>query len=214
MRNNYYILMADIIGSRNKVQKTLMTDFKKVTDIINRTEKESIISPITITLGDEFQCVLKNLSSALEVIVAMEEQIVYNKNNFKLRYVLYYGEIETQINKKKAYEMLGEGLTKAREMLILRKNKEKNFRFSFHLDDVITTEALNNVFIIYQSVVDNWKIDKDFELVKTLLRFTDYKIVAEKMHKDPSLIWKRKKSVQINEYLAVKKLIEYIGIKK
>ncbi len=68
---------------------------------------------------------------------------------------------------------------------------------------------MNLLFSIYQSIVDSWK-PKEFKLVAEFLKEKDYKVVARKLKKDPSLMWRRKKSLKINEYIAVKKLINLL----
>jgi hypothetical protein len=55
-----FILMADIIGSRKKQGKELMNAFSHLTSLVSIQRKNCFLSPITITLGDEFQCVVKN----------------------------------------------------------------------------------------------------------------------------------------------------------
>src|ERR1700731_4801117 len=110
-QNKYLILMGDVIGSRKKDQLMLINSFKETINAVNKEKKNDFLSPMTITLGDEFQSVIKNLSAALDIIFSIEEEIAASGKNFKLRYILEEGEIETPINSKIAYGMLGSGLT-------------------------------------------------------------------------------------------------------
>ena len=87
--------MCDVLNSREKNQKNLIEDFRTCTTYINNKYKKNILSPLTITLGDEFQGVIKNLSNSIKIIVELEEFIIKNNFPMKLRYVLYFGEIET-----------------------------------------------------------------------------------------------------------------------
>ena len=75
--------MADIIASSEKNQIELMNNFKELVNEINKTFKDEILSPLTITLGDEFQCVLKDLKSSTDIILQLEENIIHKKLNFK-----------------------------------------------------------------------------------------------------------------------------------
>jgi hypothetical protein len=111
-----YILMADIIGSRKTNQQKLMKDFKNTAGKVDHELRDQFLSPITITLGDEFQSIPRDLPSALNIILRLEEAIIKAKKGFRLRYVLVEGLIETPINSKTGYEMLGSGLTRAREL--------------------------------------------------------------------------------------------------
>lgn len=205
----YFILMADVIDSRKAQQDILMAHFKKVIALTNRKSKHKIISPITITLGDEFQGVMKDLSSALDVMFEIEEQIIDTKPSFKLRYVLLEGKIETPINSDTAYEMLGSGLTDARSCLSNLKNS--NDRFHVNLRNEKKSSALNDAFIGYQGIIDDWKVDKDYEIVKQFLQLKDYKLVADKLNKDRSLMWRRERTAKIKEYTSLKNVIKYIG---
>jgi hypothetical protein len=210
-RELYFILMADIIDSRKAQQIVLLESFKKIISVVNQNAKSKIVSPLTITLGDEFQGVLANLQSALEVIIQIEEEIINEKARFKLRYVLVEGGIETPINKKIAHEMLGSGLTEARNLLSQVKNS--NERFYIKINNKEQSAVINNAFRVYQGLIDDWQIDKDYEIVNSFLKYKDYKTVAEKLNKDRSLMWKREKSIKIKEYLSLKQVVYYLSKK-
>lgn len=204
-----YILMADIINSSQHDQKQLMSDFEYITQFINQQYRKQILSPLTITLGDEFQSVIINLLSAVKIIISLEEKIIQTQPNFKLRYVLVEGSIDTPINEKIAHGMLGEGLTRARKNLL--QAKADGSRFHVELRNKKKHNAMNSSFLVYQSIVDNWNIDKDRELIKEFFKLRDYKKVADNLGKTRSQIWKREKSLKINEYIAMKDIIHYIG---
>lgn len=201
--------MADIIKSRQSDQKNLMREFKVITDGINKVNTKQFLSPLTITLGDEFQGVMKSPADALAVIFKLEEEILGRQAGFRLRYVLVEGVIDTPINHQIAYGMLGEGLSKARRAL--QESKQSSLRFHIDLQNTRKSKALNFSFLIYQSLLDNWNVKKDYELIMAFIELRDYKQVAEKLQKTRSQIWKREKSLKINEYIAIKEIIHYIG---
>lgn len=200
--------MCDIIGSRNLDQVLTIENFKKCTSYINKKYSNSLLSPLTITLGDEFQGIVQNLNDTIEILIDLEEFIIENNFKFKLRYVVNYGEIQTEINNKIAYEMLGEGLTNAR--IVINEMKNSSSRFNFIIDNSEKAIIINNSFIIFQNIIDSWKISKDYELISNLLKFKDYKIVAEKMNKERSLIWKREKSLNLSSYNSSKIILRTI----
>lgn len=208
----HFILMADIINSGKKEQKPLMEDFKNLIEEINKIYKTDISSPLTITLGDEFQGIIKNLAASIQIILTLEENRIHKKLNFKLRYVLNQGEIETPVNEKIAYEMLGSGLTEAR--LKLNDSKYKKFRFNISIDNFLQQSVLNDAFIIFEKITDKWSFKNDYDLASNFIQFKDYKIVSEKMNKTRSLIWKREKTLQIESYNATKNIMHTITSKK
>jgi SatD family (SatD) len=204
----HVILMADVIKSREEDPKLLMEDFKLLVNEANKKYKKWILSPLTITLGDEFQGILKNVKAAISIIIHFEEAIISKQLHFKLRYIVNQGEIYTPINTKIAYEMLGEGLTNAREQLgILKESKS---RFLTILNNQKLSVVLNASFVVYQSIIDDWDSKRDYTLVTTFLQHNDYKKVAEIVHKNRSQIWKRHINLKIDVYLATKKIIESV----
>jgi len=202
----HIVLMADIVGSREQHSKELMNHFKKLVEETNDTFTDAISSPLTITLGDEFQAVVKSAAVATQIILFFEESLIHKQLHFKLRYVINEGNIDTLINTVRAYEMLGEGLTEARELL--GKLKEGDSRFFVSLADKNVSTILNESFTIYQSIIEEWKVEKDYEIVSSFLTFKDYKKISAILKRNRSLIWKRERSLHLKSYYAVKKIIE------
>ena len=92
----HYIIMADIISSRHiKKEQDFMGQFKSLTLKANQQFKSQIISPLTITLGDEFQGIVDTVQTLFELVFFLEEQRIEAGYTFQLRYSLVYGEIET-----------------------------------------------------------------------------------------------------------------------
>lgn len=201
--------MCDVLNSREKDQKNLIENFRDCKNYINNKYKKNILSPLTITLGDEFQGIIKNLSNSIKIILDLEEFIIKNNFPMKLRYVLYFGEIETEINSDIAYEMLGNGLTDSRR--IINNMKENDSRFYIDTKEESKNSILNNGFNILQNIVDKWKIEKDHEIIDSLIEFKDYKIVSEKLNKNRSLVWKREKNLSISSYTSAKEILLVIS---
>lgn len=201
-----YILMADIIDSREKEPPELMESFRSLVEQANRNFEQNILSPLTITLGDEFQGVISGLAASVDVLVFLEEALIREQRTFKLRYVLHYGEIETPINPEIAYQMLGEGLTTARN--ILNEMKGSKARFRIAVDPEEKSELLQNAFVVYERIVDKWNTVRDYPLVASFLKYNDYKRVAEDLGKTRSLIWKREHSLQMESYFAIRNVLK------
>lgn len=205
----YPILFADIQNSRLRNGKKLMGEFKEIVRTVNSNKKKQLLSPLTITLGDEFQGVIDTIEDGIEIIFNLEELILQLDYDLKLRYVLHYGTIDTKINKQMAFEMLGEGLTEGRNQLMELKKESK--RFFIHLDEknLPKQEYINKAFSLYQSIVDSWK-SKDRITVSAFLKHDDYKKVAEEINLNRSSAWRRKKSLNIEQYTDSKNLILYV----
>ena len=199
------ILMADIVGSSKRKGKALMNDFKVAVALVNKKDKHRIVSPLTITLGDEFQGIIKNAQSALQIVFDLEQYLMRLKSPFKLRYVIYEGEIETQLNRKNAYEMLGPGLTQARDALVALKSSRH--RFNVSLKDKEVSEKLMLGMVIYQGIVNRWTVAQQRVVSAFWEQLSDYRKVAKKLKKDPTVMWRRKKSLMIDEITSLKKLM-------
>jgi hypothetical protein len=198
------ILMSDIVNSSGRNATALMRSFSNVVNAVNKKNHRQILSPLTITLGDEFQGVVRNVQAALQVIFDIEELAMTAAPPFQLRYVVVEGDINTEINKAKAYAMLGPGLTEARERLTSMKTTRS--RFQVKIRNESRSEDLNLMFVVMQGIEDQWTAAQK-KVVSAFLKFGDYRTVAEKLKKDPSSTWKRRKSLMIAEFSAIQKLM-------
>lgn len=203
-----YVLMADIIESSSYSGNKLMTDFKALVDQVNTKFATNISSPLTITLGDEFQGIIKDLNSAVQVVFAMDELLLKRSINYKLRYVINYGKIDTPINKTSSHEMLGEGLTKARKLLEELKITDAKIVVK-GLENKMQVK-LNLAFVLYRSLYDDWH-EKDKKSAYDFLQNIDYKELARINKKAVSTMWRKKKSLKIEDFKASKELINLLA---
>jgi hypothetical protein len=199
------VLMADIVGSTGKKSKSLMSDFKNLVAVINRADKRDILSPLTITLGDEFQGVVKDVYGAFRVVFDLELSLMRLKRPFRLRYVIQEGRIDTKINRVKAYEMLGPGLTAARKQLNAMKSSKTRFKVA--LSNQSLTAQLALVMNSYQGITDQWTPARQRVAVAFFDQQLDYRKVAIALKKDPTTMWRRKRSLLIEEVDSLKKLV-------
>ncbi len=197
--------MADIVRSRDADGEALMKQFKLLVQLVAQRMAADFLSPITITLGDEFQGVPKSLHKGMLAIVALEEAIVQQSIPIRLRYVLHHGAIDTPINPQRAHEMLGAGLTRARELLTSKKG-QGNARFHVSLHNEIMDDVINDAMLLYGQTIDAWK-PQDYVLIAAFLQFHDYKLVAQHLDKDRSLMWRRERSLNMSGYWASRRLL-------
>lgn len=207
MSKRYIILMADMISSQKMPQPVTQNEFKHIVSEINSKYRKNILSPLTITLGDEFQSVIKDVNTAIKIIIEIEEYLVFRNSSIFLRYVVHEGEIDTEINTENAHGMVGNGLTQTRKLLSYSKKTKERFLIAIDDNDTIY-KKYRALFNLYNMFIELWG-RKEGELIEWFLNLDDYKLVAEKVNKNRSLIWKRKKSLQIEPYKSLKKLFEY-----
>nr|VFK53131.1 MAG: SatD family (SatD) [Candidatus Kentron sp. TC] len=190
--------------SRSYEAVKLREEFLQLIDSCNGTLGDGILSPYTVTLGDEFQGVASSLGKVIDAIFHMEELSLSRSLPFKIRYVSVYGHIDTPINHIRAYTMMGPGLTKAREILT-DKGKGKP-RFRFVLDDAYLANQLNRLFAVVHGLIERWPA-QDAALIFDMLHNTSNKEVGVIYAKNRSQIWKRRGHLLIEEYRSLKEAI-------
>jgi len=201
----YHILMGDIVGSsKHHNAKKLRKDFMGVVASCNKGLKNDIVSPYTVTLGDEFQGVATSLQSLLEAVFHMEETILREGLAFKVRYVAVYGPIDTPINRLKAHTMMGAGLTRAREILTDKGRGKPRFRFD--LPNALLMSQLNRLFLVFDGITARWA-PRDGCLIFDMLANPHNEEVGDLHGKNRTQIWKRRRNLLVEEYRALKDAI-------
>jgi len=134
-RKSYVVLMGDLVGSeRARSVRTVHRVFNKVIDSANKGYAAAIASPLTITLGDEFQGLLSTLAHAWHVATELRLRLLIA--NISCRFVIGMTELETPLNPKEAWNMMGGGLAAARAKLN-DKRSSNAYRFSLPLEQII-----------------------------------------------------------------------------
>lgn len=204
-QHSYPIFMGDVVNSSDYDGEVLSKGLKELVESTNKKFSKDILSPLTITLGDEFQGVLNSVSTGIHLLFHLEEELLITEPDFKLHYVLLLGEIETEINPDIAYEMMGKGLTEARKMLSSKKRNRKRFRFK--LQNKEQTEQLSKIFEVLDTIILNWK-KEDYPLILDMINNDNNSEVGDLHDKNRDQIWKRRKTLMINEYNLLKDFIK------
>ncbi|HCT52524.1 MAG TPA: hypothetical protein DF712_08690 [Balneola sp.] len=204
-QHSYPIFIGDVVNSSDYDGELLSKGLKELVESTNKKFSKDILSPLTITLGDEFQGVLNSVSTGIDLLFHLEEELLITEPDFKLHYVLLLGEIETEINPDIAYEMMGKGLTEARKMLSSKKRNRKRFRFK--LQNKEQTEQLSNLFEVLDTIILNWK-KEDYPLILDMINNDNNSEVGDLHDKNRDQIWKRRKTLMINEYNLLKDFIK------
>jgi len=201
------ILMADIVKSSDQEGGALMDVFSGLVDQVNSQFAKNILSPMTITLGDEFQGVVDTLSTAAEIIFEMDEQCLCSVPAFRLRYVIQWGEIDTPVNRSSAHGMLGKGLTSAREQLDNMKKGDQEITVRGY--DGVLGDELGLAFQLYRAFYNDWP-EKDRMIAFDFIHLRDYKILAEQYNKDASTMWRKERSLRMKDFYASRSLIKLL----
>jgi len=201
---NYYVVMADVIASRSRDSSQLMEEFENLIGNANTVFSEGILSPLTITLGDEFQGVVSTLADALKVMIWLEEARLRGEFRSRLRYVVHYGEITTPLNRQLAYGMLGPGLAEAREALSDKSRRRSRFRIE--LPDRRLASQLSKLLDVLFALTRDWKCE-DASLLFDMILNQNNEAVAVAHGKNRSQIWKRRRNLYVDEYASLKNVV-------
>ena len=200
----HFILMSVVRNLGSSSHESIQKDLRNVIGVINKIHKKHFITSLDMVMANEFQGITNSLQGTLEMIFDIEECIIENNLDFKLKHVLYHDTLESVQSKHTAYERLGFGLIDARQRLDLIKKTD--CRFLIATSDEKTSLYLNNLFMIYEDYLDSWK-KGDFEYVKAFLNHMNYKEVAALFNINVSSGWRREKSLKMKQYYTVKEMI-------
>ncbi|GAA0780758.1 hypothetical protein E1180_10345 [Roseibium denhamense] len=121
------VLMGDIIKSEELPRQDLYSKFNKAVRDANQQFAAKLASPLTITLGDEFQGLLDNPGDAFEIANTMRLDLLFS--GIACRFVVGQSVLQTPVNKEAAWNMLGDGLAGARARLN-EKQDTNAYRFT------------------------------------------------------------------------------------
>lgn len=172
----FIAVIGDIRNSRElESRKAVQDKLKTVLDEINRKYKKEITSKFVITLGDEFQGLLSDGKSILNII----QEIRMRLYPAELRFGIGIGKITTDINTEMAMGADGPGYYKARDAIeIMKENEKKNktvvsdIRLGKETDDERDIILINTIFELIKAIEQNWT-DRQREVIWNMMRYQD-----------------------------------------
>lgn len=201
---DHFILISAVrhLGSSNN--QSIGKELKNVIGVINKIHKKHFITSLELLQPEEFQGITNSLQGTLEMIFDIEECIIENNLDFKLKHIIYHDTIKKVQSKYTAYERLGFNLIDAHERLQFIKKTDS--RFLIATSDEKKSLYLNNLFLIYEDYLDSWK-KSDKEYVKAFFNNMNYKEVAELFNVNISSGWRREKTLKMKQYYTIKEMI-------
>ena len=176
------VLIGDIVDSksiseRGKIQSQLNTVFKKINN------DKLLLSPYTITLGDEFQAVYSKADSVFNHIWQISLAIY----PLKIRFSIGAGNITTKINKKQAIGMDGPAFYNARNGL--NELKESGFLFTINSDELISKEIIKQSLFLISQLISGWKKSR-FDILVLLNENISIGEIAKKLKITDKAVYK------------------------
>lgn len=150
--NDFVVIIADVRGSKKMAVEERHEGqlfLKSAIIQVNENFADDIEASFMITRGDEFQGVLKNMSSGLKIMLEFERLLF----PLDLRYGIGKGKIQ-KMGSNIPIEMDGPAFHRANEAVNLAK-KKKLFIQSKTSDEGIDI-LLNNIFLLMYSIKSRW----------------------------------------------------------
>lgn len=189
------VLIADIEASRevkDQEREELQQTLQEVLDTLNEQDN-GLLSPYTITLGDEFQAVLENADSIfvhmLKVLAALHPVAV--------RFSLGLGDISTPINSEQAIGMDGPAFHEAREGIDLLKESGFLFNIRSEDDDDLTLDIMNGSLQLLSKQIRGWN-KKRIIILHMLKEGYDYKAITAELDISQAAFYKNKEAALLD----------------
>jgi len=176
---------------------------KTLTSSCSHQFKSHLFSPYSVTIDHEFLGIPSSLKSTLDSLFYFEETAIEWNVPFKISYIIRHGKISSGLSKKTSIHLIGKGLSESRKELASKKSTDP--RILFHIKPKHLSEQLNRLFIVLDSISSRWN-QKDFPLASDMIQNENNEEVAVKHKKNRSQIWKRRKTLLISEYKALKQV--------
>jgi hypothetical protein len=184
------VLIGDIEDSKS-VQNEDREDLQEVLSdelqALNTQYQEGMVSPYTITLGDEFQAVF----DGADVVFVQMLKIISAIHPIGVRFSLAVGEIDTSINTEQAIGMDGPAFHRARRGVELLKESEYIFNIGFEEDDSPELKIINNSLQLLSGQIRRWN-KRRLTILHMMKEGYDYKEISEALEISKPAFYKNK----------------------
>lgn len=202
----YIALIGDIINSkeylnRNEIQNLLRNKI----DSLNNKYKKDLKSPITITLGDEFQCLIKNVKVCFLIID--ELSLYLSLEGVELRFGIGVGMISTDIDEGISIGADGPAYWSAREaiQIVHRDHDNRNTSTYLKITDENNESFFNSIVRLQDLIRNNWTQTQKQFVYEIISDFGYEQIVprtlVETMNFSSSQVSNRLASTAIRQYV-------------
>jgi SatD family (SatD) len=136
-RRKLAAVMGDLIGSEKAASMRLLHDQFNAALAETSVRANAIASPLTITLGDEFQGLFYTLTDGLSAVKFMRQRLL--ANGVPCRFALGIVELDSPLNVERAWNMMGAGFAEIREKI---NDKKSQNAYRFYLPENNCIEIL------------------------------------------------------------------------
>ena len=201
----YLALIADVIDSKMVQERfNLQKQLEKVLRKMNELFGDYLASCFTLTLGDEFQALLKVDAPVFQIIDTLRSEL----SPTQLRFGIGLGEIVTAIDPLQSIGADGPAYWNARAAinLVHQKNDYGNTQIYFSSGNDSKELLVNALIASGEAIRSGWRGSQEEILLDLLKRFVysenfSQQDLAQSLDINPSALSKRLKSSSIRVYL-------------
>ena len=201
----YLALIADVIDSKMVQERfDLQKQLEKTLQTMNELFGEFLASSFTLTLGDEFQALLKVDAPVFQMIDTLRSLLTPTQ----LRFGIGLGEIVTDIDPLQSIGADGPAYWNARAAinLVHQKNDYGNTQIYFSCGKEKQDFFVNSLIASGEAIRSGWRGSQEEILLDLLKRCVYSEIfsqqdLAQSLEINPSALSKRLKSSSIRVYL-------------
>jgi hypothetical protein len=194
---SHVVVMGDLVKSEAAASvEILHRRFNAAVDAANAAFAPSLASPLTITLGDEFQGLATSLQTGTAIMRFIRWQLL--EENIECRFVVGLVSLSTSVNPVLAWNMMGPGLSLAREKLE-QKRAPNAYRFS--LVDAPTPETLmESIGLALTDIEARWT-DRQRQVALAAMRADETSAtLAEQFDVNASVFYKVRRAANFDLY--------------
>ena len=201
----YLALIADVIDSKMVQERLdLQKQVEKTLQKMNELFGDYLASRFTLTLGDEFQALLKVDAPVFQIIDTLRSEL----NPTQLRFGIGFGEIVTAIDPLQSVGADGPAYWNARAAInfVHQKNDYGNTQIYFSSGKENQDFFVNALIASGEAIRSGWR-DSQEEILLNLLKRSVYsesfsqQDLAQSLAINPSALSKRLKSSSVRVYL-------------
>jgi hypothetical protein len=194
---NFAVLMGDLVQSeRNASTEQLHVRFNAAIERQNSLHGEALASPLTITLGDEFQGLVTSLLKAAEI--AREIRYDLMSDGIDCRFAIGVATLKTPLNTQRAWNMMGPGLASTR----IRLNEKRSDTFyRFDIPEHPELETLLEASGASLTAIERSWTDTQRRDIQALLQGASPNELAKRRNVSVHTIYKVRNSGNFDLYL-------------
>jgi hypothetical protein len=205
----YIAIIGDLIKSREiKDRADVQLKLKRTLEFINKEYASMIASDFMITLGDEFQGVLTNGSTLLEMI----DRIKFEMKPVEIRFGIGIGEIVTEIDRSQSLRADGSAYWHAREAIdFVRDDNDYETSKVFIIGEKETQclKVVNESLRMCDYLESKWR-DSQIEFMRLMIRNYGYntnikqKSISEQIQMSSQMVNKKIQNTGYHNFIRLK----------